>query len=573
MQLPDELSLSETADRLTRLEERIARIEAQLARRATPADDARSAGTPALAVVRPDLGTSPPPPESGPFAPVFGDGATMNEEFELELGQHWFALGGIAGLTAGFAFLLSLPHPTLPSFAPALGGAMVCAGLLVGAKFVPAAWTRVADYLVAAAMTLLAFSTLRLCFMGATPAIPPTSPALPLLLLATSAVNLLLARRRHSGWLLGVALTISSVAALASGSALLVLATVTATALVGVLAARQNERTGVVLLALALTSVTYLLWASGNPLRGTGVHFVASPPFAPAWFALLIVALGGSALVRRGATDDLLSNAAAALTCTLGYGTFLLHTGAAFPASFAWAHGLAAVALIGLAAAYFVRAGSRVATFLYAMTGYLALSFALMKRSSAPTVFIWLSLESVVVVATAIWFRSRFIVVANFFMFVLIVAGYMLLSSRETGISLCFGLVALATARILNWQQHRLELKTELMRNTYLASAFVLFPYAAAHLVPARYVALLWTALAGMYYLLNLGMQNQKYRWMGHGTLVLATFYAAWVGVSRLEPLYRVLTFLVLGAALLSVSLILTRTRRRAAGTLPRTPT
>ena len=182
---------------------------------------------------------------------------------------------------------------------------------------------------------------------------------------------------------------------------------------------------------------------------------------------------------------------------------------------------------------------------------------------SAPDVFVWLSVQSVVVVATAIWFRSRFIVVANFFIFVAIVMTYVALTTRESGISIGFGVVALVTARILNWQQHRLELKTELMRNAYLASAFVIFPYAIHHLVAARYVALGWTALAAAYYVMNLAVQNQKYRWMGHGTLILTTVYVVGTGVSRFEPVYRVLSFLVLGATLLTVSLLFARARRR----------
>jgi len=42
-------------------------------------------------------------------------------------------------------------------------------------------------------------------------------------------------------------------------------------------------------------------------------------------------------------------------------------------------------------------------------------------------VFVWLSVQSVVVVATAIWFRSRLIVVANFAIFLAIVLGYVVL--------------------------------------------------------------------------------------------------------------------------------------------------
>jgi hypothetical protein len=122
----------------------------------------------------------------------------------------------------------------------------------------------------------------------------------------------------------------------------------------------------------------------------------------------------------------------------------------------------------------------------------------------------------------------------------------------------------LLSARILNWQKDRLELKTELMRNAYLLSAFVVFPYALYHLVPAGYVGLAWVGLALLYYLMNFIVRSQKYRWMGHVTLLLTTFYLLIVGSSRFEPVYRVLSFLVLGTVLLVVSLLFTRLRKRA---------
>ena len=60
-----------------------------------------------------------------------------------------------------------------------------------------------------------------------------------------------------------------------------------------------------------------------------------------------------------------------------------------------------------------------------------------------PEVFVWLSLQSVIVVATAVWFRSRFIVVANFLIYVAIILGYVIVAKTETGISLGFGLYIL----------------------------------------------------------------------------------------------------------------------------------
>ena len=154
-------------------------------------------------------------------------------------------------------------------------------------------------------------------------------------------------------------------------------------------------------------------------------------------------------------------------------------------------------------------------------------------------------------VTTAVWFRSRFIVVANFLMFVAIIVGYVAVAERETGISIGFGIVALASARILNWQRDRLELKTELMRNAYLIGAFLVLPYALYHLVPGKYIGLAWVGLALVYYVLNLVVQNRKYRWMGHATLLMTACYLAVVGTRQFEPVYRIVSFLALvhGAA------------------------
>jgi Zn-dependent protease with chaperone function len=149
----------------------------------------------------------------------------------------------------------------------------------------------------------------------------------------------------------------------------------------------------------------------------------------------------------------------------------------------------------------------------------------------------------VVVVATAIWLRSRFIIVANFAIYLGILACYVAVAGQERGISLGFGVVALLSARLLGWKQERLALKTELMRNAYLIAAFFIFPYALYHLVPGAWVGLAWVGAALLYYLIAAFLHNRKYRW--------------------LEPVFRNLSFLVLGAVLLVVSLVFTRLRTR----------
>ena len=89
-----------------------------------------------------------------------------------------------------------------------------------------------------------------------------------------------------------------------------------------------------------------------------------------------------------------------------------------------------------------------------------------------------------------------------------------------------------------------------------------MFPYALYHLVPVRHVGLAWVGLALFYYVMNLIVRSPKFRWMGHATLLLTTVYMLMVGTRQFEPVYRVLSFLVLGTVLLVVSMVFSRLRR-----------
>jgi len=266
---------------------------------------------------------------------------------------------------------------------------------------------------------------------------------------------------------------------------------------------------------------------------------------------------------KEKSLDDPATIAAVLFNCGAGYGIFLLQSLRFEAGLFTPAHLTAAIVFLGLAVAFWKSEASRIPTFFYAMTGYLALSVAIVKHFPSPEVFIWLSAQSLVVVVTALWFRSRLIVVANFFIYVAIVLAYMVAAKQESGISIGFGIVALLSARILNWKKERLELRTEMMRNAYLASAFIVFPYALYHLVPHAYVSLSWVGVALAYYLMNLIVQNPKYRWMGHLTLLLTVCYVVVMAFTQFGSTYRIVSFLVLGTVLLVVSLVFTQVRER----------
>jgi len=534
---------------LRRLEQRLARLEQHLR-------------LPPLEETPPATAGSVAPAPAPLLAPAVS--AESEEELEYVVGQKWFAGVGVLVLTCGVGFALSLPLAGLPSAAPSAAGFALAAILLLVARVWRKSFELVSGHLRGAAMALLFFATLRLFFFGTSPVLAIGSLAGRGVLAAVVVVNVVLAWRRRSPWLLGLAMVTGLVSAIAVGAPFGVFVTVAALAGLAAYAAVRHDWPGLLLAAFPAVYATHLLWAINRPWSGRAFH-VQTEPAAGTLFLLgyVVILAAGSWRRRERAHEDPATILAVLLNCGASYGIFLLQSLRTPAADFAVAHLAAALVYLGLAVAFWRSEASRISTFFYAMTGYLALSAAIARTFPAPDVFIWLSGQSLVVVVTALWFRSRLIVVANFFIYVSIVLAYMVVAKEESGISLGFGVVALLTARILNWKKERLELKTELMRNAYLASAFVVFPYALYHLVPGAYVSVSWVGVAVVYYLMNLIVRNPKYRWMGHLTLLLTVLYVIVVGITQLAPAYRIISFLVLGTVLVVVSLIFTQVRAR----------
>jgi hypothetical protein len=527
-------ALSET---LLSIERRLARLETRLAM--APLDDAAG-----VAVVEEPAG---------------------EPDLEFVVGQNWLASVGVLVLTCGVGFALLLPLAGLPPFVPSLAGGTVALALLALAFRWHSTFTLVAGYFRGAGMVLLYFSVLRLFFFGAEHALSVDRVAGRLLLLAIVAANIAIALRRQAAWLTGLALLTGFVSVVAVGTPSMVFVGVTVLLAIGAWAAVTRGWPWLQLFLVPAGFITHLLWLINRPWQGRSIA-LASQPAAGIYVVLAFVLINAMASLLRRHRDeeDLATIVAVLLNSGVGYAVFVLATVGGASAHFGPAHLAASTVFLGLAITFWKRVRSPITTFFYAMTGYLALSVALVKLVPVPELFLWLSVQSLLVVGTALWFRSKLIVVGNFFVFLGIVAAYMAVAATsESGISIGLGVVALLTARILRWQQERLDLRTELMRNAYLASGFVIFPYAAYHLVANAWVPVSWVAVAVAYYLMNLVVRSPKYRWMGHLTLLLTAFYMVVVGIFQLGPAYRIASFLLLGTVLLIVSLIFTMVRAR----------
>jgi uncharacterized membrane protein len=191
----------------------------------------------------------------------------------------------------------------------------------------------------------------------------------------------------------------------------------------------------------------------------------------------------------------------------------------------------------------------------YALYGFMAMSIALYGLFGLPRVFLLLSVQSLIVVSMALWFRNRLIVIMNSLLFLTILIIYLSSSKSINGINYSFALVSLISARIINWKRSRLQIKTDLIRNLYLFEGFIMVLYALSHSVPRQFVTLSWTMAALLYFLLSFILKNVKYRYMALATMISTALYLFIVDLSRIEVIYRVLAFLFLAIISIGISI------------------
>ncbi len=214
-----------------------------------------------------------------------------------------------------------------------------------------------------------------------------------------------------------------------------------------------------------------------------------------------------------------------------------------------------------LAIFFWTKEKSKYGSFIYAMSAYAALSAAIIASYSEPAYFILLCWQSIVVISTALWFRSKFIIVANTFIFGGILITYLINVSTVGIEGVSFGLAALISARILNWQKTRLELTTNTIRLAYLIMAFFILPYVLYEVLPSSFVGLSWAGLALLYYLMGRLLKNKKYRMMAVYTLILTSLYLAAFGIASADITYKIISFLAVSIILLIISIMYTRMR------------
>lgn len=489
--------------------------------------------------------------------------AETDEELEFRIGQYWFAKLGIFLFLAGWLIGNTLHFEDLNQILPVAIGFITGIAVITSALFIRNKFPHLSGWVLGSGFVIVYLAVIRMHFFSLSPLVTNIIPILIMLFLL-SAIIIVTGIKRGSPYLTSLGISAAYLSAIISDYSYLIFFTITLLAIQSSILKIKLNWGGLLNFTIITAYLIHLMWFINNPFIGNPLELQTDVPLNLIFILVYQIIFTLAFLADNKYVENLLSSLSILTITFIGYGLFLLITILSTPTMGQLYHLLASVIFLVLAILFYKQKNSRIATFFYAMTGYGALSIAIILQFDKPDFFMWLCWQSLLVVSTAVWFRSKFIIVANFFIFLLIFFAFLVLSATTSGISLSFGIVALLSARILNWKKDQLELKTEQMRNAYLLTALFIIPFSLYNMLPVGFVAFSWIAVAIFYYVFSLLLKNVKYRYMSLATFLLTVVYVFVLGITSEETIFKILSFLVLGAALVIISVVYTRNRNKS---------
>jgi hypothetical protein len=408
------------------------------------------------------------------------------------------------------------------------------------------------------AQAILFYITIRLHFFSSDPLVSNKAFSVFLLLLVVL-LQVYLSIRYKSQAFGTLAVIFALSAAVISNTTLVTILLIILTAAGAIIYIRLFEWKPLLAATIILTYATLCIWMLGDPFMGHSIALIKEKYLCTASLFSLGALYSVVLLLRKsdGSSDDYLTG----LTFTNGilFTLILLFVVLSF---FSQNYVLLFSALTLSCLIYSIILHSRsnwnFASAFYALYGFMAMSIALYGLLGFPKVYLFLSVQSLIVVSMALWFRNRLIVVMNSLLFMTILVIYLISSNQVNGANFSFALAALISARVINWKRSRLQIQTDLIRNLYMIEGFIMVLYALIHAVPKQFVTLSWTTAALIYFLLSILLKNVKYRYMALGTMICAAFYLFIADLAKIEIVYRVLALLFLAAISIGISIYYT---------------
>jgi hypothetical protein len=526
---------------LQSLELRLSRIESALN---ITDEESRSGLEENLQTVDPILNTDP-----------------VNEEekgLELQIGRFGLAWLGNIVLLFGITFLTQYMMNLGYRFFPFLFGYIASAAIFFLAKYIKNTNAHLAFILRMNAQVLLFYLSVRLHFFSQSPLIPDKTISVVILLLLV-AIQVYLSIRNGSQSFAALAVIFSLAVAILADSTYLTLTIVTLTAAGTVYTYKKYNWASLLIVTIFLTYISYILWMFGNPFLGHPMQIITKHQNGIIYLLGLGACFSTTSLLRKtdSVSDDFLISVLIinGIIFSLLLLFFVLRF---FSTDYVALFTVITVCCLIFSVILHSKSDWNFASAFYALYGFMAMSIALYGIIGLPRVYFLLSVQSLLVVSMALWFRNRLIIVMNSLLFLTILILYLLSSKKVDGVNFCFALIALISARIINWKKSRLQIKTDMLRNLYMIEGFFMMLLALFHVVPKQFVTFSWTMAALLYFIISLLLKNIKYRYMALSTMICSALYLFIVDLARIELIYRVLALLFLAAISIGISVYYT---------------
>jgi len=477
---------------------------------------------------------------------------------ESGFGEYGLAWIGNIVLLFGISFLMQYIQNKGSNVISTVFGYGIVTGIFILYHYLKNSYAILSRTFNYTAFILLYYVTLRLHYFHEDPLILNNVIAIALLL-AVVIFQLLFALRQRSVFITGMTFVMIVFTALLTDSTHTLLAIISAVCVISTYLLIRFGWWRLHIFSVFLVYLGFLMWFLGNPLMGGPLEFISDPNFS--YIYLFGIGAVFSLAAIESKKHELNENIALVLIFINGFlfSTILsLYVITFFKTDYIALFLIIAIFCLGFSTFLKSRSAWKLIPAFYALYGFLALSISVHGIYGFPNGYWLLSIQSILVLIMALWFRNKVIVLMNAILFVMLFIIYLGSSESVNEVNYSFAVVALLTARILNWKKDRLEIKTEMLRNIYLFSAFIMVPFAFYHSLPANFITLSWTILAITYFVLSIVLKNTKYRYIALGTMLATALHLFMVDLARIEIVYRVIAFLSLAVISLFISVYYT---------------
>ena len=478
---------------------------------------------------------------------------------EFRVGEYGMAWLGNIVLFFGLIFLVGYLQNTGNGIISALVGFGSVALIYACSYYFRHSLSVISTLLVFNGHFLLYFFLLRLHFFQQDPLLQNKTLAF-FLLVITSVTFLYIAFRKESQLLAGIALLMLVATGVFFDTVGIISGMASITAILTILLYYRFGWIKLTFIFIFIVYLVHLIWLINNPFMGHNPEFTTSPGSGYVYLIATGFIFSFLALIpkKEKTSDEFIITSI--VWNGIGF-TFLLAAIIItyFEKNYVPIFSAITVLCILWAVILKLKSEIKIIASMYVLYGFLALSVAIFGIFGLPKSYGLFSLQSLLVVSFALWFRSRFMIIMNLLLFLVLLIFFVQSKSFDNLTNFSYMLVAFISARIINWKKERLNIRTELMRDLYLISGFAMTLVAFYHISPASYVTASWIFAGILFFLVSLLIKNIKYRWLAIATMIASAIRLIFVDMASINIGYRVLVFLGLAIISITVSVLYTK--------------